>query len=249
MLKRALRSGFQTLAPKLWAVYSEMRSGKDPEVALLPLVVPRGRVALDIGAHFGGYARALAKLTTRVHAFEPTETADIMARTMPRNVTVHRMALSSHMGTAAMTIPQSSSALASLERHVTGDARSIQVTLSTVDALFPEEDIGFIKIDVEGHERAVLNGARATIERCRPVLLIECEERMNPGGLSQLIHFFGQWKYDCKFLKNGELHDVSEFRHERDQVWGASPYINNFFFIPESWREAQRPRPISYRLG
>lgn len=56
MLKRALRSGFQTLAPKLWAVYSEMRSGKDPEVALLPLVVPRGRVALDIGAHFGGPA-------------------------------------------------------------------------------------------------------------------------------------------------------------------------------------------------
>jgi FkbM family methyltransferase len=232
MLKSALRSGFQTLAPKLWAVYSEMRSGKDPEVALLPLVVPRGRVALDVGAHFGGYARALAKLTDRVHAFEPTETADIMARTMPRNVTVHRLALSSHAGMAALTIPRSSSALASLERHVTGDVRTIQVTLATIDTLFPTEDIGFIKIDVEGHESAVLNGARATISRCRPVLLIECEERMNPGGLNKLIHYFRQWKYVCKYLNDGELHDVSEFRHDRDQVQGVSPYINNFFFIP-----------------
>ena len=232
MLKSVLRSGFQTLAPRLWSVYSEMRSGQDPEMALLPLVVPRGRVALDAGAHFGCYARALAKLTDRVHAFEPTETADIMARTMPRNVTVHRMALSSHMGAAALRIPRCSSALASLERHVTGDARTIEVTLTTIDAMFPAEDIGFIKIDVEGHESAVLNGARATIARCLPVLLIECEERMNPGGLDKLIHYFDQWKYICKYLKDGELHNVSEFRHDRDQVQGVSPYINNFFFIP-----------------
>jgi hypothetical protein len=46
MLESVLRSRFQTLAPKLWTIYSEMRSGKDPEIALLSLIVPRGRVAL-----------------------------------------------------------------------------------------------------------------------------------------------------------------------------------------------------------
>lgn len=249
MLKRVLSSGFQTLTPRLWLIYRELLSRNEPEVAHLPFVVPRDRIALDVGAYFGAYARALARLTYRVHAFEPTETADLMIRSMPRNVTVHKMALSSCNGTATFRIPCGSSALASLERHVAGDARTIQVTLTTIDTLFPAEDIGFIKIDVEGHERAVLNGARATIARCLPVMLIECEERMNPGGLNELIDYFGQWKYDCKFLKNGELHDISEFRHERDQVWGASPYINNFFFTPEFWREVRRPRPTWYRLG
>jgi FkbM family methyltransferase len=124
--------------------------------------------------------------TPRVHAFEPTETAILLVRSMPRNVTVHRVDLSSRTGTATLRIPRSASALASLERHVTEDVRTIQVTLTTIDTLFPAEDIGFIKIDVEGHERSVLNGAQTTISRCLPVLLIECEERMSPGGLNEL---------------------------------------------------------------
>jgi hypothetical protein len=39
-----------------------MRSEKEPEMALLPFVVSLGRVALDVGANFGGYARAPAEL-------------------------------------------------------------------------------------------------------------------------------------------------------------------------------------------
>ena len=40
---------------------------------------------------------------------------------------------------------------------------------------------GFIKIDVEGHEQAVLDGAVETIDRCRPRLLVEVDERLSPG--------------------------------------------------------------------
>lgn len=52
-----------------------------------------------------------------------------------------------------------------------------------------KDDVGFIKIDVEGHELAVLKGATSLINRCRPVLLVECEERHSPGGTERLFKF------------------------------------------------------------
>jgi hypothetical protein len=124
MLKSVLRSGFQTFAPRLicgqkrnpkWRScrssfrLAASRSTLEPTLAATP-VPPQS-------------------FTPRVHAFEPTETANLLVRSMPRNVTVHRVDLSSRTGTATLRIPRSASALASLERHVTEDVRTIQVTL------------------------------------------------------------------------------------------------------------------------
>jgi hypothetical protein len=44
----------------------------------------------------------------------------------------------------------------------------------------------FIKIDVEGHEEAVLDGARALIAAQRPMLMIELDEGFNPGVVAAL---------------------------------------------------------------
>src|SRR6266568_3035020 len=50
------------------------------------------------------------------------------------------------------------------------------VEVRTLDS-FEFSDVAMIKIDVEGHEEAVVAGAEETIRRCRPSLLIESEER------------------------------------------------------------------------
>ena len=60
-----------------------------------------------------------------------------------------------------------------------------EVELRTLDS-YGFEDVAFIKIDVEGHEEAVLAGAGDTLVRAKPVLLIEIEERHNPGGLDRI---------------------------------------------------------------
>ena len=56
------------------------------------------------------------------------------------------------------------------------DHRAIEVPMATLDSSY-EGEVGFIKIDVEGHEQAVLDGAVQTIRRCRPRLLVEIDER------------------------------------------------------------------------
>lgn len=52
-----------------------------------------------------------------------------------------------------------------------------QVSLMTIDSL-GIEDIAIIQLDVEGHELPALNGARATIERAAPIILVEDNPRV-----------------------------------------------------------------------
>ena len=49
------------------------------------------------------------------------------------------------------------------------------VKKNKLDNLIKSKNIGFIKIDVEGHELEVINGARKLIKENKPILLIEIE--------------------------------------------------------------------------
>ncbi|HUZ11388.1 MAG TPA: FkbM family methyltransferase [Caulobacteraceae bacterium] len=68
-------------------------------------------------------------------------------------------------------------------------SREISVPVARLDD-FQLPPIGFIKIDVEGHEEAVLQGARETIGRNRPALMIEIEERHNRGAIERVFDHF-----------------------------------------------------------
>ena len=96
-----------------------------------------------------------------------------------------------------------------------------------------QHDVGFIKIDVEGHELAVLRGSNSLIGRSRPILLVECEERHNRGGTRNLFNFMSDLDYVGKFVRDGLVYDISKFDVIKDQTPNISePYIYNFFFIP-----------------
>jgi FkbM family methyltransferase len=65
--------------------------------------------------------------------------------------------------------------------------------------------VGFIKIDVEGHELSVLRGASNTIERHRPLMLIEIEDRHKPNAICNAHNFLGNLGYEGYFLLNKKL--------------------------------------------
>lgn len=65
------------------------------------------------------------------------------------------------------------------------DAQKTHVTLMTVDSLELDECTA-IFLDVEGHELEVLKGARETIERCSPLLMLEVKDHLKKGGCTQV---------------------------------------------------------------
>jgi FkbM family methyltransferase len=239
MLSSRLKAVFRAQFPKQWIAYSIWRSGyREVELDYLSRIVPRARQSVDVGANLGVYSRALSKLTPIVHAFEPNrELAQLLRRTLPRNVIVHEQALSSRTGCGTLRTPIVNGrrvfGLASLEKHAAYPADQEAVRVAKLDDVL-DGDVGFIKIDVEGHELRVLEGASSLIERCRPVLLIECEERHNPGGPAALFRGLKKAGYIGRFLREGIICDIGEFSLTRDQVGDAcATYINNFFFFPD----------------
>ena len=101
------------------------------------------------------------------------------------------------------------------------------------------ENVAFLKIDVEGHEHAVLRGAAGLISSCRPTILIELEERHTAGAVKATKNYLDEFGYRGFFLSDGRLRHIDSFEPARDQRLpiqrhGSAAYINNFLFIHES---------------
>ncbi len=73
------------------------------------------------------------------------------------------------------------------------------------------EPVGCIKIDVEGHEEAVLRGAAGILLRDHPSLIIEIEERHKTGSVAAVNHFLLGLGYRGFFYRGGRLHAIENF--------------------------------------
>src|SRR5262249_44939752 len=155
-------------------------AAREPELALLDKLVRRGGVAVDVGVNQGFFAFALSRRAERVVCFEPNPDYARFARFMLRGrAEVHALALADKPERATFYVPHSDEGLVlhlagSLKRahHQFKTIESYQVEVRTLDS-FSLTDVTFIKIDVEGSERDVLEGARETIARERPPLPLE----------------------------------------------------------------------------
>ena len=113
----------------------------------------------------------------------------------------------------------------------------IEVDMKCLDD-YKFDNVGFIKIDVEGHEEAVLNGAKNTIIHNEPSFIIEIEERHKPNSISTVSKFFKEHAYEGFFLLDSFLIPISNFVVEIHQnlqnIAGSKrigTYINNFIFV------------------
>jgi FkbM family methyltransferase len=260
-LSLAIAPHIRRCCPRLWFFFRSLRywywKGEN-EIHVLHHIVPRGRLALDVGSSIGLYSKELARLVPRVVAFEADPGVAALARRVaPRNVEVVNAALSAANGSATLRIPLNERGRpvgdrASIERPSSPDAgrfTTVEVATRRLDDC-GYADCGFIKIDVEAHEEAVLDGAQRLIEACRPVLMIELDDGLNPGAIGRVTDRLSRSSYDGYFLSHGELRPMSEFDMARQQnikAYMALPprqrrdaeYINNFIFVP---REAPLPR-------
>jgi FkbM family methyltransferase len=139
------------------------------------------RTALDVGGHVGFWSYYLATAFAKVHAFEPNE---LFAQCFERNVrakkvTLHRVALGETERKIALEVdPENTGAT-----HVRPGAEG-EIPMRRLDS-FGFDEVDFIKIDVEGFELQVLEGARDTLARCRPVVIVEQKEFASRYGTGQ----------------------------------------------------------------
>jgi FkbM family methyltransferase len=198
-LKHMRRRAMQPLWDKLghvsilgrnyWAT-SVAHSGELVVMKRLASRLGHGSVVVDVGANIGNYSLEAVRLLNpkRVHAFEPAAhafarlTHAIEAGGLEDRIIAHRLALGSQPGTATLHTPEPGSTIASLI-----DVRNPlapfaakhdeQVEVTTLDAFCRSTDIariGLLKVDVEGLEYAVLEGAKGLI-RDRAIDAIQFE--------------------------------------------------------------------------
>jgi FkbM family methyltransferase len=231
------------LLPPAWfyrrRVAQEVRSG-EPELAILAELFPRGGTAVDVGANQGVFAYALAERAGRVAAFEPNPDYARFARWMLRGrAELHQVALSDQPGRATFHVPLADDGMVlhlagSLKRTHTQFARNrtYEVEVRTLDS-FGLADVRFIKVDVEGSEREVLDGARATIARDRPALLLELLSGtyQDPGAVTAAIcRDFG---YDAFIVHKGKnipaLPVIAALG--KNTTWGTEYESRNVLFL------------------
>lgn len=223
----------------------ELRNG-EPEIRLVPLLADKEADFLDIGANDGVYSFCALPHFRQVIAVEPhPRFRKWLSRLLKPNGRVITSALSDTAGKAELHIPQASDADITTRSSLQHDAnpgypqRTVAVPVTTVDALGLDR-LAVVKIDVEGHELKVLRGAIQTLQRDKPVCIVESEERHNAGGIAQVFDFFRSIGYDIWFVHRGLICEGRQFDAVTLQQSGnwktvtgeRSPdYVNNFIFV------------------
>jgi FkbM family methyltransferase len=215
----------------------------DEEILMLPKLIAKGGVAIDIGANIGLYSYVLSRICDAVESFEPVPSnRRVLQAYNARNINVHEVALSSKSGTAVLNIPIENDieiyGHASLTNQFANQKR-LQVTTKKLDD-YNFINVRFIKIDVEGHELDVIRGAKRTIEICRPIMLIEIEQRQLSFPINIVFEEVLACGYKGFFLYQNKLHSLTDFSIELYQIpfvkgehKDKRKYVNNFIFVPD----------------
>lgn len=144
----------------------------------IELCVHRG-VALDIGANVGLWSRDLAQVFQRVIAFEPvSDFRDCLLKNVTgTNFEVRACALGAEDTTINMIITKENTGHSHVDTATLGAGT---IPMHRLDSLeLPKID--YIKIDCEGYENTILRGAKQTILRDHPIMVVEHKQHQDVG--------------------------------------------------------------------
>lgn len=243
----AATSGLASIVPERFlggairAVYPRV----EPELARLDDYAPVGGTAVDVGAWLGPWTSRLVRRADRVVAVEPTPALAQHLREHFPTVRVVQAAISDHVGTATIHLPAGGAVVGTSSLEDPDQGVPIEVERTTLDEL-ALTDVRFIKLDIEGHELPALRGGEQTVQRDRPLLLVEVEERIQPTG--PLIDLLGDWGYRGYVMPEREWIPLDDFDlagHQRAAlvrveqsflrrvVWPRPRYVNSVLFRPQ----------------
>jgi FkbM family methyltransferase len=215
----------------------------EPELRRLADFCPEHGTAIDVGAWYGPWSRALARRVDSVVAVEANPAVSgVLRRTVPANVRVVPAAITDRPGEVRLSVPPTGRGTEGTATIRNGDdPGAITVAATTIDEL-GLRDVTMIKLDVEGAELPALRGAESTLDKYRPVLLIELEYRHGP--VDEVIAYLAEFGYQGQVLLGSTWHPVDRFDLAGHQsrvaplirgylptvLRGGPRYVNNVLF-------------------
>jgi FkbM family methyltransferase len=137
--------------------------------------VKKWDVAIDCGAHVGFWTREMLERFKLVHAFEPIKDHRDCLEANTEGAAIHPFALGNKAQTVKMILNKDNTGGSYVSENGEGAFQMV-----TIDSFgFPTVD--FIKMDVEDWESYVIEGAKQTLLRCKPILCVE-QGHTNHGG-------------------------------------------------------------------
>jgi FkbM family methyltransferase len=210
--------------------YRRAERSQETELKILPEIVDRDKTAIDIGANTGLYTYFLAKYARDVIAFEPHELfADFLMKAVADNVVVINKGISNTISQLPFYIPvkygQKQMNIASFDKPTNPDMSYLTQLVDTVTLdLMGFENVGFIKIDVEGHEYSVLQGAEKLIRSQRPLIQVEILGNPEEKRKNRTLALLRDYRYEVYIYTDNELKKMNSI----DPLY----YGKNFICLP-----------------
>ncbi len=195
--------------------YVDGRYEPNEMYAMAKLLGP-GMCVVDVGANAGLFTLMAAKLVGAegaVHAFEPSPRdrnrllGNISANGLS-NVQVHAAGLGRGRGKAVLTVSGADhpghNTIGGFAYAADVRAYSVEVDITSLDDFANAEKLtrlDLLKIDVEGSETAVLQGAQESLRKFRPVIVAEASEaslRQLGTSVSELLQLLRDSDYEVK---------------------------------------------------
>ena len=185
----------------------------EPELrSVIRTILPRGGIAIDIGANVGWHTLLMARLVGAEGRVVAIEANPSICEQLVRNLAVNRF---DHVNVILSAVAETEKTLhffgpdsddpRSATGHVVSEADGrmeiLSLTARPLDAIAAEAQLArldFIKIDVEGYEWPVLQGGEHTIANFRPYIVFEFDRSYagRGGGTADLFaDFFGRHRY------------------------------------------------------
>jgi len=171
-------------------ISNDLKNGKVWESHLLRFMecyLKKDDICLDIGANFGYHTLEMSRLSRKVHSFEPQLENYILLQTNIKNNRIEnvstynnavgntndtvKMPIFNIMTTDKKNINMGDISINHLENQNTyTECKTVKIDDLELDR------VDFVKIDVQGYEKFVLEGMIHTIEKTSPLLVVEFED-------------------------------------------------------------------------
>ena len=206
-----------------------IKRSDEEEINLVKKFIKPGTDSIDVGVYRGVYSYEMSKYSKKVHSFEPNP---IIFKYINKN-------LSNQNNTINLKVPIRNSnfkkenfeeyyemGLATIhQKNNFKDYENFKIETKKIDDFSFDNKISFIKIDVEGHELEVIDGAKKTIKKNKPILLVEIVKEHTKKNVHESINYINSLNYDSFFYYKKNIQNTTSYAN--------LDLFNNFIFFPK----------------